>query len=381
MSKKTENKNNSLNIIFDIRNSSVGISIWKKIKNIPTIIYTDREYILYKDIQDSTIFVENMYKTIDQIISRIPKNRLDSKNNLRHVDNILCVFSHPWYKSNIKNINIAEKRKRKFNSKYLEDKLEKNSNSKIEKNQIKIEDKIFSIYLNGYEVNDPENKEFKEVKISSYESVMSKETKREISNKIKNNFEYKNLYFNTHPLAITSVLRNSFHSLDNFSLFNIGGEATEILNFNEGSIRNIKILPNGFNFLIRELSKQIKEDKNTTFSKIKLLADKELKDEKIENEILKISKDLFSSDNQNKEEKINQNIFIIIDKDFSQIMKKIFKNREIYKDIFGLNKEPITRIVNSENTKNLAVYADGVERDPVLSTLFNFQQLILDKIC
>lgn len=372
---KKANQHNPLNIILDIRSSSVGICFWQTINKRPTIIYTDRQYILFDEIQKNNDFIDNIYKTLDQVIEKVHKTDLSHNNNLRNIDNIMCVLSHPWYKVDIKNIELKEKKSRKLSKDYLNSKLKTIFNKEEDKKVVEIENKISSIYLNGYELSDPFNKEFEDIKISAYRGVIGKTTKEDLENRIKDNFKYKNIVFHTHPLSISSVLRNHFHSLNDFSLFNIGGEITEILNSENGSLNELVAISKGFNFLVRELSETINENKNSTFSKMKLLTEDELDDKKILAQIIKIAERWFEE--INTKNKIKNNIFITIDKDFAKIIKKIFSNKDFYNNVLSLDKEPNIRIINSNNTKDLALYLESVEKDPILSILFNFQQLIL----
>lgn len=376
-------KNDSINIILDVRNSSVGIAAWKNQKK-PTIIYTDRQYILFEKEQENNEFINNIYNILNQTIDRFIKSEIFKQQNSKKVSMVLCALSSPWYKTNIKNISLQEKKQTKLTQDYLNNKINLDLNNQIQKESYPIENKIISICLNEYDIRNPIGKEFNEIKFSTYHSVMAKKTKEELEEKITKTFKTNNINFCTHSLAMISVLRNNFHSSDDYSLFDVGGEITQLINFKDGCPTKIIDTQYGFNYLIRNLSIETKEDLKNIFTLLKLSAENNLKDKNIEKKAIEISKKWFKEvvgDNKDTKTKIQQNIFITIDNALEPILKKVFSNRDFYSKVLNLNKEPIVRIINSQNTKNLAIYSDGITKDSILSILFNFQQLILNKIC
>ncbi len=360
---------NLFNLILDIRNSSVGIAIFES-KQKGEIIYTDRQYLFFDEVNKIENFEKEIFKTINKTVSDLQKNQL--LRNLE-INEVFCFFSSPWYESDIRNLFFDEKKEMVFTKKYLKEKIK---NPKIDsKNNFIIEDKILSIYLNGYEIDNPYNKKFNNLKISFYRSFIQNKTKEIIENIVADYFKTKKIAFYSHPISMLTVLKNNYHPIDNFTLFDIGGEIVEISNYKNGIFEELVTLPKGFNYLVKELALKENAGKNNIYSKIKLIADNELKDPQLEEDILRISKKWFENIKKTKKSTFSNNIFITIDKDLKNLISKIFQNKEFYQQIFELNFEPNLRIVDSMNTKDLAFYRKEIERDPILSILYNFSTI------
>lgn len=363
------------NLVFDIRNSSVASAIVEKEDYYNEIIYTNRKYIssLNNNPED---YVNRIFKLFEELVDEIHKDKLNKKITGK-IDKVLCVFAAPWYETKIENFISKEKVKRTFTKVFINKHISIN-NKKEKTNKEIIENEIISINLNGYEVNEPFDKDFKEAKVSFYKGMVDKKVENFFKNKIKDNFKTKKIDFHTHPFVILNILKNNYHSINDFCLVDIGMNISEISIYRNGVFEEITSTPKGFGYLIDKISSEENSTKQTAASKIKLLSEEQLLDKSEEKKIIKLTKEIFSDiDKKNKEEKnISSSIFITTDKEFEKTFMKIFKNKEFYNEVLGLELEPIVRIINSETTKNLAYYRQDVSRDPILSILCNFSTIV-----
>jgi predicted transcriptional regulator len=366
----------SYNIIFDVRNSSVGSAILEKTDYYNQIIYTNRKYLSSSENNEAKGFMKNSFKKIDEIIEEIHTNEIN-KEIVKKIDSIYCVFASPWYESKIENFISKQEKKVKFTKDFLDKKL------KIEKfkdpKKAAIEDQIISINLNGYDTLDPFGKDFKEARVSFYRGIIDRKVEKYLENKFKDNFKVKEVKFHTHPFTILNVLKNNFHSVNDFCLFDIGGNISEISFYRDGVYKKNISIPKGFNFLINKIIEKDNSTRQNALSKIKLLSEKQLVTDDKENilldSIIEIFSDLKTEKEKGNEENVSHSIFITTDKDFEKAFYNNFKNSPFYKNILGLEIEPVVRVINSESTKNLVFYKDGVTQDPILSILSNFSTI------
>jgi|GEM_PF-2681479 hypothetical protein len=370
MTKGKKDPPKNVDLIFDIRNSSVGLGIVEIKKNEKIIIHTERKYsnpAVIKDVETFKKQIENLTDDLIDIFLDFKKN-----NNIIKVQNINCVFSTPWYEANIDDLTFSESKKTKFTKKYLEEKITKVDHDKSLKI---VEDSIISIFLNGYDTENPFNKKFNNIKFSLYRSYIDIDNK--INEKISEKINHNKLNIYTHPFVILNVLRTNFHNINDFCLFDIGGEMTEISIFRDSMFKNLITIPTGLNSIIRNISKKTNNEQ-ITISKIKMLNLNQIKDEgllkQINSNIEKWFNEISNTIKLN-EATISKDIFITIDKDYKKIIKDIFSKKDFYSTILNRNNEPNIRIIDSVDHKNMALYKEGVTRDPLISIIYNFSTI------
>jgi len=368
--KDTSKTSKKIDLIFDIRNSSAGLGVVEITKNERVIIYTNRRYSNPSVVRDVKTFEKQIEKITDDLIEDFIIFK--KKNNIRQILNVNCVFSAPWYEADINNLTFKENKKTKLTEKYLDQKIEKGDiNDELES----VENNLLSVSLNGYETENPFGKTFTSIELSFYKSFIDKENK--IKQKIEDKINTNKLNVHTHPFVILSVLRANFHNVNNFSLFDIGGEMTEISIFKNSILKELITLPTGFNSIIRNISKTT-NDEQITISKIKMLNLNQINDdellEKINSNIeawLETTKKILNSN----EIQLPNDFFIAIDKDYKKLIKDILSKKDFYSMILNKNRQPNIRILDSIDQKNLAVYAKNVNRDPLISIIYNFSTI------
>jgi len=370
-------KLDNFNIVFDIRNSSIGAAIFKINDNTPKIIFTNRKYTLFRENQKTEEFITKMKSLMLELVIDIQK--FIANNEIKKINRVNCIFSSPWYQAKVETLIFNEKKQIVFTKDYLNKKIKNMDAVEEPKGSELLEDKILSTYLNGYEVINPYKKTFKQAKFAFYKTFIGKNTKIKFEEVIKNSLNIKNVFMSSHPIAILTILKTNYHSIDDFCLFDIGGEITEISIFEDGLFKELINIPKGFNYLIRKISEKEKTDQQATISKIKLISNGEIVDEELEKFILDSIKDWFSEiKNLRKDEveNMSKNIFITTDNEYKKILSDNFNKKDFYNKILELSIQPNIRIIDTLNTKNLATYKENVARDPMLSILCNFSTIV-----
>jgi hypothetical protein len=387
-SNKKSSKKTPVNIIFDIRSSSVGVAIYA-LENgeIPNIIYTDRNYTVLNNIKDSKDYKNKLYRLIDQTIDELVEKGIVPNSNLKQkleIKKVICSFSAPWYDPHIENINIKSEKPRKFTKEDFVAILKKENKIIKDSETLSVIDrKIISARINGYEVVDPFAKKFKKLSLSFYTGVVNSSTKKEISEKIETKLNPKQIDFYTHPLVLLTSFKSLYHSLTDFILFDFNGEITEISLFKNDILVSVSSIPVGINFFISELMNKMEIDKNTAMSLLNLYADSKLNPAEntaatiaINGAISKWSQNVYNILKKDwSKESGPQTIFVTADTSFEKLIRKILSDKQVYEKTLKVNNPPILHVTNSLNTKELNFYKKNIERDPLLSLITYFSTL------
>jgi len=381
-------KKERIKVVLDIRSSSVGGAILVQKKNSePLIKYTIRKQVFFEENVSSNEFIERhmvlISAVLDDLVAQGMKKVRKNKGNNR-IEEVLCVFSSPWYKPKIKNFSFKKEKSILFTHSFLKKILSKEKETdKIDNNLKIIDKKIISIYMNGYETKNPFGKKAKQIDLSFYSSVMSKKELQKIEEKIEEKLNPIRIKFSTHSLVIISVIRNLFYSLSNFLVFNIGGENTEISLFQDSVLCNLISIPVGINYFIRKVRDDCSLDRDSAISRIKMFFNNEIEEKKSKKTgvvMNKIQKEYLTKicdviEGQWNNIIIPPTIFVTVDNPVGTSIKKVLTLKENYSKILKINREPIVHVINNQNTETLCDYEDGTQKDALLSVIANFSSL------
>lgn len=386
--KKGNKDEGVLKIVLDIRSSSVGAALLvQKPNSEPLIKYTLRKNIYFENRQKDFEFVDRVMLTLEQVLDKVTTTglvKVTEKLESHKIDEVMCVFASPWYKSQIKNFKIKKNEPVKFTKKLLDNFIkQKREIEEINPGEIVVDNKILSVYMNGYENPDPFNKSAKDISVSFYTGLISEETLINVREKIKTKFNVKNIKFTTHPLVIISVIKNKYHSLKDFLLVDIGGEMTDLGLFRDSVLQNMVSVPHGVNYFVRQLQKDCSFDQNTAVSHLNLIYDDKLHEDcasKSKELVKRVEKEWLSaikkgvSDTWTKEI-IPPTIFVTVDNNANELAKNIFTSKAAYMKTLTINQEPIIHVLNNKNMKDLCDYDQGVSRDALLSVIAGYSAL------
>ena len=376
-------------ILLDIRSSSIAGAIVSVIKNSePTIEYTVRKKIFFDDSENVENFINKSYKNLEDVLDEIvgvgfKKIKLN-KNESMKIEDVFCTLASPWYKSKIKNFSVNEKEPVTFTEEYLNKILVAEKNIKdLEKDNAYVDKKILSVFMNGYQTEDPYGKSANNISLSFYNSFINKKTKKEIREIIFRKLHSKKITFYTHPVLMVSVIKNIFHSMKNFLMIDVSGEITEIGLFRDGIFQSFITVPIGTNFFVRELVSKCSIDKETAVSQLNLLCGNKL-DEKCSektNEILKSSTKEWSENISSaikkewEQEIIPPILFLTVDNECKELMQSVLTDKQTYGNILKMNREPILHILNQESVNKFSNYREGAKKDSLLTIFSMFVSL------
>ena len=204
-----------------------------------------RKNIVFDSKLEHKSFDKETYKVLEEIIEASIHRSLE----LPLPDKIVCVYSSPWFESQISEYDIPV-RKKGFSYNVLEDLSEDASD--LDDEVVQIEQNVESITLNGYKTNKPEGQKYSTGTATFLTSWISIDTQKGIESVIHRVLNDRKIEHMTLPRMINTVVGShnpSYHILD------IHGESTDIINVQDDNIDSTGSIPVGVNHLIRSIQK------------------------------------------------------------------------------------------------------------------------------
>jgi len=202
--------------------------------------------IIFDTTKSHKSFDTETYNTLESIAEACINRSL----NLPLPDKVVCVYSSPWFDSQISEYDIPFNKKG-FSYKLLDD-LSSDA-SDLDSDVILIDQNIESITLNGYKTNNPKGQKYSEGTVTFLTSWITNDVKEGVESVIHKVLNDREIQHITLPHIINTVVgshSNSYHVLD------IHGEATDIINIQNDSIDSTGSIPSGINSLIRSIRKE-----------------------------------------------------------------------------------------------------------------------------
>jgi hypothetical protein len=368
-----------ISLVIDIRSSSIGAAVVKNFKGknkIPVILQTYREQIFYTDKPKAEEFINRSYQTLSRVLDEITNKKYDPEP----ISDCSVFYGSPWYKSEIKRIEVKENKNTTLTDAYLKKVIKasfKDTNTKE-----LLEQKCMALYLNGYKNASPIGKKFKKLNIDFYESILHEETYNDIDAIISKKTNIDQLSHYSHPATIFDVLSQKFEPVDNYTILDISGEITEMTVVREDQITKNVSIPHGSHFFVRGLAQKCNLDFLNSFSKLDMILNEEI-DEKCEENSVKafnemkiewaeqIRKIMTESNIKN----LPSNVFVLVDNEVAKLTRNILKEPEIYSGALKFRKKPELTFINTMEMETLCVYRDEVEDDSILALEASFVEM------
>jgi cell division ATPase FtsA len=207
-------------------------------------------------------------------MSKLFTEKIGTKN----IKDVFCILGSPWYKAEIKNTKIKEKKPFTISSKIISNILDEESKKFIEPNNELIEKSAIQILLNGYNIDNPYGKEASTVDTTLFLSTMSDEVQEKVTDLLETIFVSSNISFNTFALSSFSAVRDIFKTEKNFLLLDISGETTDITLVRGETIKKIASFKLGKNFFIRKVKNSLNTIAEEAHSLIRLFISGKSKD-------------------------------------------------------------------------------------------------------
>lgn len=237
--------NNSNNLFLIIRSGSItGLLFSSGTDGISQFHEFKKDIIFDKNLEHRKDDTET-YKVLSEVI----ENCIDTKVGLPLPDKTVCIYSSPWFTSQISEYDIPDSKK---GFKYdLLNKISEDA-SNLDDDYVLVEQNIEAIKLNGYTTNNPEGQKYSDGTATLLTSWISNEAKEGIESVVRRFLNDREIQHMILPRIMTTVIGShdsSYHFLD------IHGEYTDIINIQDDNIDSTGSIPVGVHNLVRSIQK------------------------------------------------------------------------------------------------------------------------------
>jgi len=244
----------SYSVVFDIASASIGGALIelreeKGKKLFPKILTSKRlkvkSEIMIPEVMESLTKSLNLFSVQYQKPSRV-----------------LCVFSSPWYISQTKAIKIQRKTSFEINKELIEKLL--GDEAKLFKKEWQDEEKqhgdyclekeMLKIFLNGYEVENPEGRRAKNLELHTYLSLVPEAIKGQVEKIILNTFSFSDIHFHSFPFVLFAILEKVLNFKDDAIFIDMTGKITDVFIVRDGIIEEASSFPKGENHFVKKIA-------------------------------------------------------------------------------------------------------------------------------
>lgn len=279
-----------LALIFDIGSSSVGAALALLEKDAPTrVFYTVRETISLAETPEPERFFRDMLAALARVNAAVLKDgfrhiHLPKKRGSHRIKHVAYVFSSPWCVTQTKIIGIDRKKSFAFTKNFVARIVAEHEkrfglatinarSSDLADRLTVLERRIVHVSLDGYHVAQPYGKKARQAEISLFMSLAPKPVIDRISEVSLTTFHPRDTKMFSSPLVAFSMVRDSFHDIDDFTFLDLGGEISEVSVVKGGLILETVSFPSGFRSLVRTVAWSLKTSYGEAESLLRLHAD------------------------------------------------------------------------------------------------------------
>ena len=233
--------------IIDITSSSVGGALAESNEGCPiTILAAPKSPVNF-------LFDVNLEASLRGTADSLRLTAKKLKNLYSgKIDEVLCVFSSPWFASKIKIITAEKEKPFEIKNDFFSRLIEEEEKNFVSTGTIYIEREVIKTELNGYRVKNPVGKSARSVKSHIYLSAGAGKMMKLAEEEIGKIFIHTPLEFATSSLVAFKVLNDIISNREGFLIIDIGGETTEINLIRDNVLEMSASFPKGTNLLFRK---------------------------------------------------------------------------------------------------------------------------------
>jgi cell division ATPase FtsA len=371
-------KKEQLVLVFDVGSSSVGGALfWVQKSGVPKIIFSIREPVALEETVDADRLLSLTAKSLETVAEKISAKGLGAPKEM------FCVLSSPWYASQTRTVSLQKNTPFVFNSKLADSLIAKEINL-FEEEHVKkymdsgskivaIELKNMKTMLNGYPTAKPFNQKAENLEMVMFIAMSAEQVLEKMKEAVGIHFNSEGIKFSSFAMASFTVVRDVFANHQDFLLIDIGGEVTDISMVKKEILRESVSFPNGVNFMIRGVARELRCTLEEAKSFISLYKDGHAEEE-TQQKIGPIISTLRAEWLKNFQESlinlsndisIPSVIFVTVDQDFADFFSETIKTEQLNQYTLTESKFQVI-FVGTEALHGAAIIGQNVVRDPFL---------------
>ncbi len=360
-------------MVLDIGSGSVAGALVRLSGNTPSILYSIRVPIAVQTKKTSGRLMEGMLKACEDVVKTLIHEACTLHAGKIHT--ATCFLSSPWYVSRVHLSRIERQDPITVTEHFLDDVISSEAKDftvslkEKEKEQILsgrvslMEHKIFGVALNGYQVTNPYGKRARQIEVTSYLSLVSSDLRQKIEDIVHAFAHVSQLQFTSFPVALQSFVDSHFPHEEEYALFDITAEMTDMALVRDGKIVFVEAFAQGKNTLVRKVSEAFNIGPDLALSFIHLFAEKKME-----------------SDLNSRMEKIVSEVGDMWAKDFNDLIQN--KESVLFpKKVFITTDEGVAKVFVQFLTKNSVLKGEGeviVLGSNILSSLTHVRGGVVD---
>ena len=343
----------------------------------PKIIFSLTEHLPLEEKVEPSRLLASAVKALDKVAKEMHDKALGAPAR------VFCVLASPWYLSQTRTIHYETKEPFTFTEKLADELIQKEIKVFGEENAANypaaehavrsIELKNIQTLLNGYAASRPLNQKATELEMIIFVSMSSESTLVAIEESIGRYFNTGPIKFSSFAMASFTVIRDTYHTDENFLLVDIGGEVTEIFMSKRNVLRESISYPLGKSFLTRGVAKELGCTLDEASSLISLAKDGHAAisiAKKLDTAISKLKQEWLnkfqeSLANLSKDISIPSKIFIVVDRGMTEFFSEIIKSEQFSQYTLAESKFEVA-FLSSEVLHEAAQFDEEKLREPFL---------------
>jgi hypothetical protein len=281
-------------LLLDIGNGSVAVglaSIASSRDGHPTesrVVRSVRETFSFEKKPTGSELQAALVDKLSQAFRELITQEKESAKNphrsemlkLSDAHQVLCTLSSPWFFSKGKTVSVAHDKTFVMTERFLEDVLEKEVDVFTEEigsaDDLSIVEKtIIGATVNGYHVLNPLHQRTDACDIYIYMTAANADVRDQIIGVLEkfSHLSREHIILHSFPLIAFSVIRDRFPHADNYLLFDVAGEITDIAWVSGGMITKTVSYPCGTHVPLRQIAKHFDVPYEVARSYLRLFLD------------------------------------------------------------------------------------------------------------
>lgn len=284
-----------LSLVIDIQSDAVEGTLvnFTSPTAEPEMLYSTVAHISKKNQSNGDYLTKMMLKSVEDLCFHIVKE--GAKVTREPIQSIHYILSSPWVISQSKTVALDYERETEVNESTIKgiiDADRKELVKKYESDMIFIEQKIFSVELNGYAVENYKGKRVKSLRVSFAFTLSSDKLIQKIHTAVSKSLHIKKEYY--HSAILLQYLSSRAFTAESadFTVLHVHGELTDVVIVKKGFSAYMASFPFGISTLIRKVGLALHNSFEGTCSTLALYTDNKLDPEqvkKVENVLLPIA--------------------------------------------------------------------------------------------